>query len=127
MSDPDIRSNWHLARGTGDARFVLDCAVTAEFVEPTRDEVRNTLMQILDEALGPDETTADEIAGWDPSKPLMVPLTELEHLRQWKAEAIPLLDILERCHEAIPPPHQARLGESKADAVLAYIIYSDND
>jgi hypothetical protein len=72
VSEPadDIRPTWELFRcndGSFD-RFRLKAAVTAQFVEPTRDEVRSALMQILDEALGP-ESTELEIGGWESNLP----------------------------------------------------------
>ena len=62
--EDDIRATWTLRRGSGVGmtRFHLECAVDAEFVEPTRDEIRTALAQILDEALGPDPDL--ELAGW---------------------------------------------------------------
>lgn len=143
---PDIVPTWTLRRGSGigKTRFHLACEITAEFVEPTRDEIRDALMQILDEALGPDLADLapypEEVAGWHPlhggeaiigvwgeDEITADDVHELGRLRAWKAEAMQLLDVLDQCHDHLPPPHQARLGESKADAVLAYIIYSDND
>jgi hypothetical protein len=58
--EPDIKTAWSLQRGTDSkARFSLSAVIHSPFLEPTRNEVRDALAQILDEALGP-----DEIAGW---------------------------------------------------------------
>lgn len=46
---------------------------------------------------------------------------ELENLRRWKAEALPLLELLDRCHDLLPPEHQAPLGRSKAKYVESYL------
>lgn len=48
-------------------------------------------------------------------------LDEIDQLRRWKAEALPLLAVLERCHDQLPAHWQARLGEQKADAVENYL------
>lgn len=132
MSDPDIVPTWTLRRGSGigKTRFHLACEITAEFVEPTRDEVRTALAQILDESLGPDEVI--EIAGWTDTpiefdsavvEGQFIRLTpELERLRAWKEEALPLLDILEECHNLLPAPYQAHLGRNKAIAVRNFLI-----
>jgi hypothetical protein len=64
----DLARSWNLRRGsaTNQARFHLDISLDAEWVNPTRDEVRNALTQCLDEALGPEPDLTDEpeIAGW---------------------------------------------------------------
>ena len=49
------------------------------------------------------------------------PRTEVERLREWKAEAMPLLALLDRCHDLLPLAEQAQLGESKAEAVEMYL------
>lgn len=49
------------------------------------------------------------------------PEGELIRLRRWKAEALPLLELLDRLHDEIPEQHQARLGHSKAEAVQRYL------
>lgn len=48
-------------------------------------------------------------------------MNELEHLQRWKAEALPLLVQLDRCHDLLPEEAKARLGCSKADAVENYL------
>lgn len=129
--EPDIRHVWHLRRGsdsTKGPRFTLDCEVHGLFVEPTRDEVRTALAQILDEALGPDPT---EIAGWQSLEggemivgtwtDTPVGADELEHLRRWKAEAIEILDMVEQCYDALPADAKAPLGHSKIQAVYDFI------
>jgi hypothetical protein len=138
--EPDIRHVWRLRRGSDSnkgPRFTLDAEVHGLFVEPTRDEVRSALMQILDEALGPDPT---EIAGWGlgvtgtvemdltdeggaylESISAAQPWAELEHLRRWKEEAMEILDVVDSCHDALPDGFKARLGESKVHAILGYI------
>ena len=42
-------------------------------------------------------------------------------LDRWKAEALPLLDLLDRCHDLLPLDARAPLGHSKADAVEAFL------
>lgn len=114
MSD-DLTQTWTLRRGstTQRSRFHLTVEIEAEFVEPTRDEVRVALNRALDEALGPDPDL--ELAGWTSAD------TELEHLRRWKAEALPLLETLDHCHDLLPVADRAPLGHSKAQAVYEYI------
>ena len=120
--DDDISSTWNLRRSKDPlaTRFHLAVEITATFVEPTRDEVRDALAQVLDEALGPE---ALEIAGWDdPGEPdHFYPADELERLRSWKAEALPLLEILDACHELLDESARAPLGHSKAQAVYDFI------
>lgn len=48
-------------------------------------------------------------------------LDEIDALRRWKAEAIPLLELLERCHELLPPDARAGIGYSKADSVEKFL------
>lgn len=42
-------------------------------------------------------------------------------LERWKAEAMPLLEALDYCHDLLPPDAKAELGASKPDAVVRYI------
>lgn len=118
---PDIVSTWNLRRGSSTCvvRFHLECNIKAAFVEPTRDEVRTALMQILDESLGPDQMVS-EIAGWSEGDVLAD--EELTRLRRWKAETLPLLDMLEQCHVALPVRDQALIGHSKVEAVYRFIF-----
>lgn len=127
---PDITTTWTLRRGSASERtprFHLDVAIDAQFVDPTRDEVRTALLQALDESLGVNtETVMSSTAFLDIDEPFpnhaRWTVGELEQLRAWKAEAVPLLNTFERCHEALPQRHQAPLGHSKADAVLEFLI-----
>lgn len=48
-------------------------------------------------------------------------MDELEHLRRWKEEALPLLRQADRIHDLLPKEDQAPLGTSKLDAVERYI------
>lgn len=120
--EPDIKNTWTLQRGTNLAkhvRFNLSVSVVSEFLEPTRDEVRSALMQILDEALGPDPSEiSTEISGW---YTITDPTGEVERLRSWKAEAMEILEQVDRCHALLPPGYQAELGTSKVDAVFRYL------
>lgn len=47
---------------------------------------------------------------------------ELQSLRRWKAEALPLLAALNECHELLPDDRKARLGHLKHEAVIAFIM-----
>lgn len=49
------------------------------------------------------------------------PRESREALLRWKAEALPLLAVLDRCHDLLPPDAQATLGASKAEAVQKYL------
>lgn len=50
---------------------------------------------------------------------------EVASLRRWKAEALPLLELLERCHDLLPPVARATLGHSKAEAVERFLASRD--
>lgn len=58
---------------------------------------------------------------------LAAALDEIERQRRWKAEALPLLAQLERCHDLLPPEARAFFGHSKADAVESYLTTKRND
>ena len=47
--------------------------------------------------------------------------TRLAHLERWKAEALPLLATIDRCHDLLPEDARAPLGTSKVDAVERYL------
>ena len=42
-------------------------------------------------------------------------------LQQWKDEAMPLLQVMEQCHDLLPQEYQAVFGTSKAEAVKQYL------
>ena len=104
--DDDIRATWTLQRGSGIAktRFHLAAEVISEFVEPTRDEVRTALMQILDEALGPDPVEL-EIAGWTADLPETSELlyTETEEIDFNELTPQERYEILANLLEVLPP------------------------
>lgn len=59
-----------------------------------------------------------------------VALDELDGLRRWKDEALPLLELLERCHGLLPAEARAPLGHSKAGAVEQFLLllpHNDGD
>ena len=46
---------------------------------------------------------------------------EIARLHRWKQEALIILEQIDRCHELLPLEDQAKLGESKINAVEKYI------
>jgi hypothetical protein len=46
---------------------------------------------------------------------------QLQNLKRWKAEALPELNKIDQMHEMLPDSWKARLGESKADAVIHFL------
>jgi hypothetical protein len=42
-------------------------------------------------------------------------------LVRWRDEAIPLLELLDRCYELLPPSAKGQLGGSKAEAVEEFL------
>lgn len=119
MSDtdaPDITTNWSLRRGSSSertSRFHLDVVVDAQFIDPTRDEVRTALLQTLDEALGVNTDTAevDGIDGWADNEILLVEETTTEIALDDMA-GDELTDLLERLLEMTLP--------GKADIMRAH-------
>lgn len=68
-----------------------------------------------------DMSARDDYPMLDATRQAQIALDEIDRLRRWKAEALPLLALLDHCHELLPPDARAPLGHSKAEAVEKFL------